>query len=313
MQQTWNASFEASPINTDKVGDGNEAFQYERIAIRERLNSEHEWDPAAVSPQARHGVHRQGSAVCWFQSSKPTNLPGGAQLGSSDIGRIWINSDSKVPYVWNGSDFALFRAGDFVDNSVLNKALAQVPAYSVKGNSGNAAANVSDLTADQIKTILRQGTDTGVIPKMNVPLLAGVSPTAAGLILLALAAFSSASPKMDGTAAAGSSNVPSREDHVHPRDTSKIDTAVISDDGAMSAQSASLLPTQRAARYFTLANRIIIVATSQPSANALGVALSSGDAGLLWVNPSTADVKMWTGSTFVGLSLSGTAQTAKWA
>ena len=39
----------------------------------------------------------------------------------------------------------------------------------------------------------------------------------------------SATPQMDGTASAGSANAYSREDHVHPKDTSKADTTAVFD------------------------------------------------------------------------------------
>lgn len=40
----------------------------------------------------------------------------------------------------------------------------------------------------------------------------------------------SATPQMDGTASAGSANAYSREDHVHPKDTSKADTSKVFND-----------------------------------------------------------------------------------
>lgn len=51
--------------------------------------------------------------------------------------------------------------------------------------------------------------------------VAGVTPGAGGLLLLALASLSSYSPLMNGSATAGTRNTPAREDHRHPTDTTR--------------------------------------------------------------------------------------------
>lgn len=60
---------------------------------------------------------------------------------------------------------------------------------------------------------------------VNTGLVDGTTPGAGGKLLLALSALSSLSPGMAGTAAAGSSNIPSRQDHIHPTDTSRTPTS----------------------------------------------------------------------------------------
>lgn len=100
---TWNAAFEAAPSNLDMIGAGNEAIQDTRAYTRERINAEHEMDPAASPPQARHGAHRQGSAVPYVSASAPTLTPAGNALSASDAGRLWFDTTTKTLKEYSGS------------------------------------------------------------------------------------------------------------------------------------------------------------------------------------------------------------------
>ena len=100
-------------------------------------------------------------------------------------------------------------------------------------NIGNAVSDtnnwkktlaISELSGLGINwlTALAASANSGAANGIDAKTLATVTPGAEGLLLLALASLSSLSPNMDGTAAAGSSNIPSRQDHVHPTDTSRL-------------------------------------------------------------------------------------------
>jgi hypothetical protein len=75
---------------------------------------------------------------------------------------------------------------------------------------------------------------------INAGKVAGTTPGAGGLLLLALSSLSASTPLMNGSAAHGSSNIPSRQDHVHPTDTSRLGaTAQAADSAALQGNPAS--------------------------------------------------------------------------
>ncbi len=53
---TWDAVFEASPSDTDLASEGAARIREERVALRERLEKDHYWDPAGTD--ADHGEHK---------------------------------------------------------------------------------------------------------------------------------------------------------------------------------------------------------------------------------------------------------------
>lgn len=102
--ETWNATFEAEPANSDLVGAGNEAIQELKTAIQERLVQEHSMNLADAAPQARHGFHKAGSARVYVASSAPTLLPDGSTaLGVNDAGRLWFRTTDSTLWQWDGT------------------------------------------------------------------------------------------------------------------------------------------------------------------------------------------------------------------
>lgn len=91
--------------------------------------------------------------------------------------------------------------------------ITSAPVTSVNGKTGTVALDASDVGALPASTAIPSKTsdltnDSGYITSADLPSVP--SP-------------STVSPKMDGTASAGSSGAWSRGDHVHPHDTSKQD------------------------------------------------------------------------------------------
>jgi hypothetical protein len=137
-------------------------------------------------------------------------------------------------------------------NVVSNTKLAQMPTNTLKGNNTGSTANAIDLTVAQVKTMLAlnnvdntsdankpvsSATQTELNLKANL-----ASPTFTGIpaantasvntntTQLATTAFvvaqaSSTNPLVDGTVAIGTSLRYSREDHVHPTDTTRAPLA----------------------------------------------------------------------------------------
>lgn len=100
---TWDAAFELVPAGSDLLSTVDTAIQTHKGAIRERAEREHNWGIAGT--QAKHGWHRAGSAVAFYQSAVPTAKldPAASALDSDDAGRLFVDSDINVLYVWDGS------------------------------------------------------------------------------------------------------------------------------------------------------------------------------------------------------------------
>lgn len=97
----WTAAWNASPTDSDLVGNGDEAIADTRDTIGDRIVKEHFLDMSEVSPQPQQGRHRPGSAVSFAQSSAPTMKPdGSAVLDAIDHGRLWLDTDTNIMYFW---------------------------------------------------------------------------------------------------------------------------------------------------------------------------------------------------------------------
>ena len=78
-------------------------------------------------------VHKAGSAKAYYDTSEPTVRPDGStSLGTGDDGRIWVDSDDKVPYVWTGTAWVVL---DTVAG-IAGKAIAPASVASVGAVSG---------------------------------------------------------------------------------------------------------------------------------------------------------------------------------
>ena len=99
----WNTAFEAYPAGSDLLSIIDSAVQNLKTAARERLEREHNF--ALAGTQSKHGWHRAGSAVAFYQASAPTVKldPAASALDSDDAGRLFIDSDTGVAYCWDGS------------------------------------------------------------------------------------------------------------------------------------------------------------------------------------------------------------------
>lgn len=102
---TWDASFEGVPAGSDLLSTVDTAIQNHKLGIRERFEREH--IAGIAETNSKHGWHRKGSARAFFQSAAPTVKvdPSSAALDSDDDGRIFIDSDDFLFYVWDGSAF----------------------------------------------------------------------------------------------------------------------------------------------------------------------------------------------------------------
>jgi hypothetical protein len=111
---TWNSAYEDDPAADDNVSSGDDEIRELKTAVREGLERELTWSTTDTS--ANRGLFRSGAGRAYYQSSEPTNRPDEATaLNANDAGRIWVDSDLDLAYVWNGSAF-----GGWVSRSIAD-------------------------------------------------------------------------------------------------------------------------------------------------------------------------------------------------
>lgn len=106
MTITWNAAFENQPPGTESIRLGDDRIRELKIALRERLNREMQFDPATAS--SGHGRMRQGSARAFVVTtgSDPVNAPDGTILDDArDIGRLLFRSDTGNLKFWRNNQW----------------------------------------------------------------------------------------------------------------------------------------------------------------------------------------------------------------
>jgi hypothetical protein len=102
----WGTSFESSPAGVDSPTTGDDSIRQLKSSVRERLEREH--INGTEEDSETHGWHREGSAKAYYESAAPTNRPNvstapAVALSATDAGRLWIDSDTGLSYVWTGA------------------------------------------------------------------------------------------------------------------------------------------------------------------------------------------------------------------
>jgi hypothetical protein len=100
---TWDSTFETVPAGSDNLSVGDDAIRALKAAISTRFGREHHG--LTSDTNSKHGWHKAGSAVAFYQVSAPTAKPeaSGAVLDTDDTGRLFHRSGDNVLLVWTGS------------------------------------------------------------------------------------------------------------------------------------------------------------------------------------------------------------------
>lgn len=103
MATTWNTAFEGTPAGSADPAEGDDRIRELKSATRERIEKEHVMDTGS-GLYSEDGWHREGSAIAYYESSAPTNRPDGATaLDTDDAGRLWVDSDDRSSWYWDGT------------------------------------------------------------------------------------------------------------------------------------------------------------------------------------------------------------------
>lgn len=94
---TWDASFEASPADTDDAKEGANRIRDERSAIRERAEVDHRWGPD-VDSAADDGQHHKVTLP--VRGSDPTNIASTGIVYTKDVSAkaelFYVDEDGNV-------------------------------------------------------------------------------------------------------------------------------------------------------------------------------------------------------------------------
>lgn len=129
-RNNWNSSFEGDPPDSDPISEGNEWVQKTKEETRRRLEVEHAFGTGFTPTSVDNGLHREGSARCFFSSTAPTALSDSAAdwdptdgTGETSLtatgsnsdsrtvgeGRCWVDTGSGVAHIHNGTEWVPMR------------------------------------------------------------------------------------------------------------------------------------------------------------------------------------------------------------
>ena len=108
---TWDATFQAAPLGSESIANGDNRIVAFKDAVQERTTREHIWGTSET--QANHGLHREGSALAYIDASEPTNQPDGATaLSAIDEGRLWGKTGDDSLWYYNGTTWVHVNGTD---------------------------------------------------------------------------------------------------------------------------------------------------------------------------------------------------------
>lgn len=107
MASTWDATFVAKPDGGDVPSTIDNEMRNTRSAVEERMANEHTTyvGDDTVGNKVKDWIHKEGSAVAYYESAEPANQPNGEALAARDAGRLWVNSDNNNFKYWDGDSF----------------------------------------------------------------------------------------------------------------------------------------------------------------------------------------------------------------
>ena len=100
---TWDDTFKTNPAVTETPTLGDDRIRENRTENETRMVNEHRTfnsTPASDGARANDWLHLAGSAHVFYQATAPTQYPNGNALDADANGRLWIDSDTDLLYVY---------------------------------------------------------------------------------------------------------------------------------------------------------------------------------------------------------------------
>jgi hypothetical protein len=163
---TWDAVFEAKPNGGDVPSTLDNEQRNHRKAVEERMKNEHDTytEDGTVGNLVKDWVHKEGSAMAYYESDEPTNQPNGEALAARDAGRLWWDSDDNELRCWDGSAMQTIKkiSGDLelggtvtsgvkTDGTFLKTKVIEIGDWNMDTTSSVAVAH--GLTLADIRTV----------------------------------------------------------------------------------------------------------------------------------------------------------------
>ncbi len=108
---TWDATFENKPAGADSPSTLDNEQRSHRKAVEERMANEHDTyvDDSTVGNKVKDWVHKEGSAMAYYEATEPANQPNGETLATRDAGRFWWDSDDDELRCYDGTDMQTIK------------------------------------------------------------------------------------------------------------------------------------------------------------------------------------------------------------
>lgn len=143
---TWNDAYNATPAGNTSPSLGDDHIRDVKEELDYRFNQEHVFHDTASTGET---IHRQGSAVAYFQTAEPTTRPDGATgFGTGDSGRLRVdpnNSNALTVYDHTSTTFedvtvsSLITTGDYEINGLTLNGTLDVAGDVTIGSSATVA------------------------------------------------------------------------------------------------------------------------------------------------------------------------------
>ncbi|MCW7076425.1 MAG: hypothetical protein OCU18_03925 [Candidatus Syntrophoarchaeum sp.] len=167
----WNASFEASPSGTTgNVADGDDIIRELKLAIRERMQKDHYFDPSGTD--ADHGEHKKVTLrVCstpdnvadkGFLYAKNYNSKAELHYLDEDNNEVLLTKSGSVASSFQSGTKMLFYQdtapeGWTIENTLNDKLVFISKGSAAGGQTGGAAHSSGTWTRTQTTTIPKDG------------------------------------------------------------------------------------------------------------------------------------------------------------
>lgn len=134
------------PPSSNSLRASNPQILANNTALENALNREHTFSTGGAA--TAQGQHKQGSAKVFFQDSEPTTQVDGGAFTATDLGSLWVDTDSSPDNQFNVLT-ATAPTWTPISTEIIATLLAAARVFgSTLGVTGNFAVNTNKMTVD---------------------------------------------------------------------------------------------------------------------------------------------------------------------